>query len=110
MTLHIYTADKTKRIRRQCPYHKRLCYGGQADFYDTVKVFFDCGTSVDYGYSEWTPPKLYKRLVLFKDETGYTILAKYTGDLLVRQVSRSQAMRIAKQRLAKGGHLSVELE
>ena len=55
--IHIYTADKQKRVRRKCPYHKHLCFGILQEFYDTVRVFFDCGTSVDYGYGEWRPPQ-----------------------------------------------------
>ena len=54
--LHFHTANKRKRTRRMCPYHKHLEYGELQEFYDTVNMFFDCGTQVDYGYSEWRPP------------------------------------------------------
>ncbi len=57
MTLHIYTSHDRKRVRRKCPYHKHLCYGEEARYYDTTSIFFDCGTSVDYGYGEWRPPE-----------------------------------------------------
>ena len=56
MTLHIYTANKTKRVRLHCPYHKHLCFGSRREYYDTVRVAFDCGASMDYGYGEWRPP------------------------------------------------------
>lgn len=55
-TLHIFTANQTKRFRRKCPYHKKLEYGTRGDYYDTVHWNFDCGTFVDAGYGEWTPP------------------------------------------------------
>jgi hypothetical protein len=47
-----------RRVRRRCPLDKRLCYGQLAEYYDTRRVFFDCGTVLDYGYGYWTkPPK-----------------------------------------------------
>ncbi len=45
------------RTRRYCPYHKRLCYGSLLECYDTTRVFFDCGTFVDYGYGYWEEPR-----------------------------------------------------
>ncbi len=107
MTLHIYTAEK-KRTRRYCPYHKRLCYGFKQEYYDTLRIFFDCGTMVDTGYGSYDPPKLYKRIVLFKDETGYSVMARYSFDMLARCVPLERARRIAKQRLAKDGILHDE--
>ncbi len=56
--LHIYTANKRRRVRRVCPYHKHLEYGELQEYYDTRYVFFNCGASIDYGYGEWrSPPK-----------------------------------------------------
>lgn len=53
-SFHIFRTDKIKRIRRKCPYCKRLCYGSRHDYYDGSYSFFDCGTQID---SEgWTPP------------------------------------------------------
>ncbi len=48
--LHIYRCDNPKRTRAMCPHHHHLCYGELQDFYDTRRVFFDCGTFADYGY------------------------------------------------------------
>lgn len=45
-----------RRVRRRCPFHKRLCYGRLAEYYDTVRVYFDCGTELDYGYGYWRAP------------------------------------------------------
>lgn len=58
--LHIFTAANV-RVRRKCPFHKRLCYGNRQEYYDTVRIFFDCGTMADYGYGEWTPPPKKRR-------------------------------------------------
>ena len=57
---HIYTAPKL-RVRQRCPFHKRLCYGDKQEFYDTTRVYFDCGTVADYGYDEWTAPRSVQR-------------------------------------------------
>ena len=57
MTIHIYTAPNT-RTRRMCPYHHHLCYGNKQEFYDTTRIFFDCGAMVDFGYGYYDlPPK-----------------------------------------------------
>lgn len=56
MTLHVFTENSQRRVRRKCPYHRQLEYATQAEYYDTVHVLFNCGTSVDAGYGEWTPP------------------------------------------------------
>ncbi len=58
--LHIYTAPST-RIRRWCPYHQRLCYGERQAFYDTIRLFFDCGTFIDTGYGYWREPQTVTR-------------------------------------------------
>ncbi len=106
MTLHIYRCENPMRTRALCPHHKKLCYGERQDFYDTRRIFFDCGTMIDYGYGYYEPPKLYKSITIFKDETGYTAWAPRAGwAILAREVPLSQARRIAKQRLAKGGQL-----
>lgn len=108
MTLHIYRCEHPARTRAICPHHKHLCYGERQDFYDTRRIFFDCGTTVDYGYGYYEPPELYKRLVLFKDDVGYTVLARYVDKFLVQQVPLTRARRVAKQRLAQGGHILDE--
>ena len=54
--LHIYRSDNIVRVRRRCPYCKRLCYGSLHNYYDGSYFFFDCGTKVDCeGYTP--PPK-----------------------------------------------------
>ncbi len=53
-TLHIYQANNVVRIRRKCPYCKRLCYGSRHDYYDGSYFFFDCGTTIDT--EGWIPP------------------------------------------------------
>ena len=49
--------ESQRRVRRKCPYHKHLCYGLEQVSYDTIRVFFDCGTFADYGYGYWEKPK-----------------------------------------------------
>jgi len=47
-----------RRARRKCPYHKKMEYGEMVTAYDTIRVFLDCGTLLDYGYGYWVaPPK-----------------------------------------------------
>lgn len=102
--IYIYRCENPKRVRRKCPYHKHLCYGELQEFYDTARVFFDCGTFVDYGYGYFERPKLYKSITIFKDENGYTAWVPRSGwKMLVRMVPLSVARRIAKSRLEKGG-------
>jgi hypothetical protein len=103
--LHIYRCENPQRARAMCPHHKHLCYGERQDFYDTRRIFFDCGTLVDYGYGYYEPPKLYKKLVIFKDDAGYTVLARYVDKFIIKQVSLSKARRIAKLRLKKDGFI-----
>ena len=104
--LHIYRCEKPRRIRAYCPYHKHLCYGERQDFYDTMRIFFDCGTFADYGYGYYEPPKLYKHIVIFKDENGYTAWCPKAGwEMLARQVPLDKARHIAQSRLKKGGHI-----
>jgi len=49
-SLHVFTATAVRRTRRECPFHRRRCYGEQHEYYDTRRVFFDCGALADYGY------------------------------------------------------------
>lgn len=111
MTVHIYRCEKPKRIRRKCPHHKHLCYGSMHRYYDTTMFFFDCGTVVDTGAGVYTPPKLYKRIKIFKDDVGYSVYPKYTAfsTLLARQVPLKLAQRIAKSRLKNGGKVILSL-
>ncbi len=104
--LHIYRCEHPKRVRVFCPYHKHLCYGEKQEFYDTTRIFFDCGTLADYGYGYYEPPKLYKSITVFKDETGFTAWVPRSGwVMLAREVPLSKALRIARQRLANGGSI-----
>lgn len=59
--LHIYRADNERRTRRTCPYHKKSEYGNLQEYYDTVRVFFDCGTLADYGYGFYRIPQAVQR-------------------------------------------------
>lgn len=71
--------------------------------------YWDCGTRVDYGYGYYDPPKLYKSITIFKDETGFTAWVPRAGwEMLAREVPLQQARRIARARLAKGGHITDE--
>lgn len=101
--LHIYRCENPKQTRALCPHHRKLEYGELQDFYDTRRIFFDCGTFVDYGYGYYEPPKLYKKLEIFKDDIGYTVLARYASKFLETQVPLAKARRIARLRVAKGG-------
>ena len=104
--LHIYRCENPKRVRRMCPFHKHQCYGEIQEFYDTARIFFDCGTYADYGYGYYEPPKKYKSITIFKDEDGYTAWVPRAGfEMLVRNVALNKALAIAKARLKKGGQL-----
>lgn len=104
MTLHIYRCENPKRTRHLCPHHKKLEYGELQDFYDTRRIFFDCGTLVDYGYGYYEPPKLYRTIKIFKDENGYTAWVPRAGwVILANQVPLERARKIAHQRLKAGG-------
>ena len=60
---------------------------------------------------EWTPPKLYKSITIFKDETGYTAWVPRAGwKMLAREVPLNQALRTAKLRLKKGGHIKAPIK
>jgi len=105
-TLHIYRCEHPIRTRAKCPFHKHLCYGERQEFYDTTRMFFDCGTYADYGYGYYESPKQYRNIVIFKDETGYTAWVPRCGwKMLAREVPLAQARRVARARLAKGGHI-----
>jgi hypothetical protein len=59
---------------------------------------------VDYGYGYHEPPKLYKTIKIFKDETGYTAwVPRASWKMLAREVPLEKARRIARLRLKKGG-------
>ncbi len=104
--IHIYRCENPIRTRALCPYHKRLCYGEKQEFYDTTRIFFDCGTFADYGYGYYESPKLYRTIKIFKDENGYTAWVPRCGwKMLARQVPLEQARRVAKLRSAKGGQI-----
>jgi hypothetical protein len=102
--IHIYRAKHPKRVRVICPHHHHLCYGEKQEFYDGTRIFFDCGTMVDYGYGYYKPPKLYRKITIFKDETGYTAWVPLAGwEILVRRVSLNRARHIARLRLKRDG-------
>jgi hypothetical protein len=104
--LHIYRCEKPQRTRAMCPHHKHLCYGEKQEFYDTTRVFFDCGTFVDYGYGYYQPPKLYNSITIFEDEGGYSVWVPRCGwVMLAREVPLEVARSIATKRLKKGGHI-----
>jgi len=106
MTLHIYRCENPKRTRRLCPHHKKLEYGELQEFYDTTRVFFDCGAFADYGYGYYEPPQLYKSTTIFKDESGYTAWVPRAGwVMLAREVPLEKARKIARMRLKKGGYI-----
>ena len=89
-----------KRVRL----FKKLEYGELQEFYDTTRIFFDCGTLLDYGYGYYEIPKLYKTIKIFKDETGYTAWDPTAGwEILASEVTLERARRVAKQRLKKCG-------
>ena len=108
MTLHIYRCENPQRTRQLCPNHKKLEYGELQEFYDTTWIFFDCGTFADYGYYE--PPKLYKHIVIIKDETGYTVWVPRAGwVILANQVPLRKARKVARVRLKKGGLITEKI-
>ena len=102
-TLHIYTANKKVRVRRKCPFHKHLCFGTLHEYYDTTKVFFYCGTVVDYGYGEYTPPRKYKRLCIFKDGDKWVLWARYVWQKLGEAKTHAGIQRLASYHLKPGG-------
>lgn len=106
-TLSIYRCINRERTRAMCPHHKHLCYGEKQEFYDTIRIFFDCGTMVDFGYGYFDPPKLYKHIKIFKDEVGYTAWIPKAGWIIIaRQVSLNKARKIAKSRLKQDGKIT----
>jgi len=83
-----------------------LEYGELQEFYDTTRIFFDCGTFLDCGYGYYEPPKLYKKIVIYKDENGYTAwVPRADWVMLARQVPLKLARSIASKRLKKLGHI-----
>lgn len=109
VNVHIYRCRNPKRTRAMCPHHKHLCYGEKQEFYDTTRIFFDCGAMVDYGYGYYDPPKLYKTIKIFKDRTGYTAWVPRCGwVILANQVSLEKARAIAKNQLKDGGQIIEE--
>jgi hypothetical protein len=110
MGIHIYRCENPTRTRAMCPHHKHLCYGERQEFYDTVRIFFDCGTFADYGYGYYEPPKLYSQITIFKDAEGYTAWVPRAGwKMLARGVSLKRARTIAQGRLKRGGHIKESL-
>jgi len=108
--IHIYRCENPQRTRQLCPHHKKLEYGEKQEFYDTTRIFFDCGTFADYGYGYYEPPKLYKHIVIFKDDIGYTAWVPRAGwETLARQTSLKVARSIAKKRLKKGGLITEKI-
>lgn len=104
--LHIYRCENPKRTRIMCPYCKHLCYGEKQEFYDTTRIFLDCGTYVDWGYGYYEPPKLYKTIKIFKGEAGYTAWVPRAGwVMLAREVPLEKARSIARKRLKEGGRI-----
>ena len=103
MKCHIYRASKITRVRRVCPYHKVLHYGSQHEYYDTTLIFFDCGTEADYGYGEWRPPKSYKKLTIFQDEVGYSLMA--LGNVISSARTKRGIRAMANQRLKPSGEI-----
>jgi hypothetical protein len=110
MDIHIYRCLNPKRTRKICPHHKKLEYGELQDFYDTRRIFFDCGTFADYGYGYYDPPKLYKRLLIFWDSelNKYRLFAQYTWEELFKSENHKQILRIAKTRLKLNGRIKDE--
>ena len=104
--LYIYRCEHPTRTRAMCPHCKHLCYGERQEFYDTVRIFFDCGTYADYGYGYYQPPKTYTTIKIFKDEEGYTAWVPRAGwTILTRMVPLEQARRISRLRVRKGGRI-----
>ena len=108
MTLHIYQPESLKRVRQKCPFHKHLCYGTAAHYYDTTLVRFDCGTLLDYGYGYYDPPKKYKKLKIFWDsEYEAWRLMNSFGEILINSPQRKVVERIARARLKVGGSIKI---
>lgn len=105
--LHIYRCLNPKRTRRQCPFHKKLEYGELQEFYDTTRIFFDCGTFVDGGYGYYVPPKQYKHLQIFWDSSKgkYVLVATYNWEHLFEHKDHNKILAIAQQRLKAGGKI-----
>ena len=75
-----------------------------------MRIFFDCGTYIDYGYGYYEPPKCYKNIKIFKDDEGYTVWVPRAGwIMLARMVPLEQARRIAHLRLKRGGHIVEQI-
>lgn len=51
--------EEQPRVRRRlrCPVHKKMHYGWLHTHYDTRRMFFDCGTMLDFGYGYYRGPR-----------------------------------------------------
>lgn len=109
MTLHIYRCENPRRTRQLCPYHKKMEYGELQEFYDTRRIFFDCGTFVDYGYGYYEPPKRYKRLQVYWDGEleKYILVATQSWEHLFESPNYKKVIKIAEGRLKIGGRLKL---
>ncbi len=105
--IHIYRCENPRRVRKQCPFHKRLEYGEQQDFYDTRRIFFDCGTFVDYGYGYWEKPKQYKKLHIWYFEDHWEVRWECGYSPLGKSKTKTGIMRLAKYHLKKGGKIKL---
>lgn len=47
------TKEADRRVRRRCPKCRKLRYGDLRHYFDTVRVFLQCGVMVDSGYGYW---------------------------------------------------------
>jgi SAM-dependent MidA family methyltransferase len=108
MGVHIYRCENPKRTRKICPHHKQLEYGELQEFYDTTRIFFDCGTFADYGYGYYNPPTKYKRLKIYWDsELNKHVLVCAGFKKLFSHVNINKVKRIAKDRLKENGVIKI---
>lgn len=105
MVLHVYRCENPKRTRRLCPFHKKMEYGELQEFYDTTRVFFDCGTFVDHGYGYYELPTRYKRLKIFWDNElrQFVLWADYVNKSIFTHENYKKVLRIAQERLKPKG-------
>ena len=86
-----------------CPYHKRLCYGGMQEYYDTTIICFDCGTLINGEY--WEAPRMYKRLAIYQDGDIWRVWNPATLRDVGESKTKAGIERIARYHLKSGGKI-----
>ncbi len=86
--------EPISRVTADCPYHGRLEAGNRHVAYDTVRIFLDCGTMLDYGYGEWFAPQC---RAMLKRPWGQCLQHARDGSDYCRRHAKSMAIHERKE-------------